>query len=797
MTRRTLLFGLILFCVSWVCYSDELTVTELIRGVNQGRQTIQSGELVVQVTVIYPPEKSEVEIDAWIQAETKKAMEDIRLGIFHKDLSIPYTDPSDFEKVYLIPTLNFQATLFRQRTVVEKSHVAFQLQGIDTGPPLYKITIVENPRCSLESFEAENHQAGNFHLLAYDTQSQIREHIGDIVSPAPSAGSISLSRSNYFAGYRPFESYGHSSGSVPISAKRIGKEVVDGAACEILTYEVATGQNVTIWVDPSIDFCLRRTEVKESRDTPVIVYLSEYKQFQQFGDVWYPKVTQITECEVDGSRCKMTSVEVVVAEFNINFPKDFFKIDRDFYEGHGRRVRDMETPRFGRDGSLPSTDSEELLLLCGPQSLLRICEILNITTNLNELKKLTQFTPTRGTTMLGLKDAATYKGLAPIGVKATLKLLKKEKVPLPAIAYVDENHFLVFEAVTQSGIKISDSAHKYNPHLSWDELADIWDGELLIFDTKKGPKRKPQQIPIAFTETPEYDFGKALGGSEIKHTFTIKNIGQKPLKILSVTETCACTASVLSQDEISPGGEGSISAVLTVPSANKQVQENLLVLTDDPTESTLTLTLKGQAFIPLTTFPEHLAFGSQKPLQKPLTKKISLHVQKDVQILDVRTDTEHVKAKKETEGNIPHVEVMLLPSLPIGQFSHNLLIDYEYRGQQSTHKLPIFGEVLGDFWMTPKRLFFGMIKETETFSKKIAISPTRDHFFKITAVESSSKAVIAKVTKMDADMPYQVTVTIVPNAESGEISGEIFVRTSSPTQPILRVPFFGIVAGSR
>ena len=103
MTRQTLLFGFILFCVSWVCYSDELTITELIRGVNQARQTIQSGELVVQVTVIYPPEKSEAEIDAWIQAETKKAMEDIRLGIFHKDLSIPYTDPSDFEKVYLIP----------------------------------------------------------------------------------------------------------------------------------------------------------------------------------------------------------------------------------------------------------------------------------------------------------------------------------------------------------------------------------------------------------------------------------------------------------------------------------------------------------------------------------------------------------------------------------------------------------------------------------------------------------------------------------------------------------------------
>ena len=796
MTRQTLIFGLILFCVSWVCYSDELTVTELIRGVNQARQTIQSGELVVYVKFTYPREKSEAEIDAWIQAETKKEMENIRKGIFHKDLSIPYTDPNDFQKIYLIPYLNYRSNGFRQHTIVEKSHVAFQLQGIDAGVPPYKMTVVENPRRYLGSIEAENHQAGNFYLLAYDTQSQIREHIGDIVSPAPSAGSVSLSRSNYFAGYRPFESYGRSPGSVPISAKRIGKEVVDEAACEILTYEVATGKNIKIWVDPSIDFCIRRTEVKESRDTSVIVHLSEYKQFRQFGDVWYPEVTQMTYCDADGSRRKKTSVEVVACEFNINFPKDFFKIDRNFYEGHGRRFRDMERFQFGRDGSIPSTDSEENLLLCGPQSLLRICEILNIITNLNELKKLTQFTPTRGTTMLGLKNAAIYKGLAPTGVKATLKLLKKGKVPLPAIAYVAANHFLVFEAVTQSGIKISDSAHKYNPHLSWDELAEIWNGELLIFDTKKGPKRKPQQIPIAFAETPEYDFGKALGGSEIKHTFTFKNIGQKPLKILSVTEPCACTASVLSQDEIPVGETGRIAAVLTVPSANKQVQESLLVLTDDPTQSTLTFTLTGQAFIPLTTFPERLALGNQNLLQSPLTKRVSFHMEEDVKILGVRTTSEHLKVKLE-DGQIPQMEVQVLSSIPVGPFSDYLLVDYRYNGQKTTHKVPIFGEILGDFQVTPNRLFFGMIKETETVSRNIAISPTRAHFFKITSVESSSKAVIAKVTKTNDEMPYQVTVIIVPNTESGEKSGEIFVRTSSPTQPILRVPFFGIVAGSK
>ena len=69
--------------------------------------------------------------------------------------------------------------------------------------------------------------------------------------------------------------------------------------------------------------------------------------------------------------------------------------------------------------------------------------------------------------MLGLKNAATFKGLAPTGVKATVTLLKREKVPMPAIAYVNNNHFLIFEKVNKDGVDITDPAQKYNPHLSW------------------------------------------------------------------------------------------------------------------------------------------------------------------------------------------------------------------------------------------------------------------------------------------------------------------------------------------
>ena len=162
------------------------------------------------------------------------------------------------------------------------------------------------------------------------------------------------------------------------------------------------------------------------------------------------------------------------------------------------------------------------------------------------------------------------------------------------------------------------------------------------------------------------------------------------------------------------------------------MNESLLVLTNDPVQSTITLSLKGEAFIPLKTFPERLAFGNQKPLQTPLTKRVSLHLQDGVELLSIRTDSGHLNATLQTENDIPFVALKFLPTLPVGQFSHNLLIDYTYEGEQTTHNVLVFGEVLGELQVVPNRLFFGLIKDPSTVSKtnydfRARVSPHSHH----------------------------------------------------------------------
>lgn len=781
MSRIVLNIFLVFSYVSSACSFKELAVNSIIRGVNQAGHQIWSGEVQFTATDIYhDARKSEQEIALWMREERERKLKAFRPNSYNTDI-----DRKEFQEKYLEEHLNFWAEWHRQRAENETTVMAFRILDRDDifYPKFhqFKMAIKELPGLPLDSKEAQWLQAGSFYLRTYDGIMLAREDFGNIVVPTPTFRPVRLSTSGDF-GFRRFALFGRA--TVPATAKRVGKEIVDGAECQILVSNGDGWQN-KIWVDPSRDFCVRRSETRASQDGP-IGYLMEYQDFRRFGDIWYPTIIRIASFE-NLALSRMTTIEVKDAEFNVDFPKGFFKVDPGLY---GASLY-MNAPKFDRPPTLPESETDSLLLLCGPRSLLRICEILNVKTNLRELKELTRFDPSLGTTMLGLKKAATYKGLTPQGVKANLKGLRKKKVPMPAIAYINGDHFLVFEAIQSNGVRISDPAEKYNPHLSWKQLSEIWEGELLIFDTEGQPP-KSESIPLAFAPEEEYDFGEALGGSEVRHNFTIQNIGQQPLTILSMTETCACTAAIVSQRDVPAGANAIIEAVLKIPSENTLVEESISVFTNDPTQNTLILTFKGRAFVPLKTFPERLAFGNQKLVQRPLTKRISLHLRTEVEILGVRTDSEHISAIL-THGQIPHVEVQLLPTLPVGQFTHHILIDYKYGQKGTTHEIPVFGEVLGAFTVSPKRLFFGLVKD-KAVSKTVTISSVSKQPFKITSVHSGSAYITTKVNSPGHGVGYQLTATVNPEAPAGELSSEILVKTNNPSQPTLRVPFSAIVS---
>lgn len=769
-------------CISRLCVSQELPFESLVIGVNQARTTIETGEMSVLVTLYHPARKSPEEIRASIEKNKEEALREN-----HDEETIR-------ELFKEIPVE--EEWFFGEHEDVEKSNVAFRIFDHDSTHLegyQFKMNQIDRREINLYSDRAKYLDGGYHRMLTYDAQVQVYEEI------APTIG-IAFDNHDAWLGFLHFHFLGRSRYRMPPDAKLMKKEVIGEADCYVLEFqpEGKTAANlVRIWVDPQKHFCIRREERYKDGYTWEMVY----QDFQMHGDIWFPKVSRLTG-KTQGKVESSWTIVVNEAHFNLDFPPNFFKVDPDTYLNQNlellpgsKAVTDLKRTLYQPSPDIPQIESD--LLRCGPNSLLRVCEILKVDANFDEICRLSDFNPNVGTTMLGLHQAARDKNLNPKGIKASMKTLRT--VSMPAIAYVGGNHFLVFEKVMSDGVVIFDPANKYDYYLSSEELSQLWGGELLIFDYKDEFSQS-ESMPYVHIDSNYYDFGAAPGGSQIKHTFKLKNTGSEILTIFKVERSCNCTATIVSQDEIPPGQYGAIETVLKVPSENREVEERIYVYTNSPTQNKIPLTVKGTAFLPISTFPDQVYFGKVAP-RRTLRKILTVHraTGKDIQITGVRVNSSDLTAEivSNEESEITRIEVTILESVPVGQFICRLSVGYSYEGEKATHDVTVRGEVLGVFDVSPKKLFFGLVNGEKSVSKTVTISPVNSQPFEITEVLSDSKFVTTKIIPRADAGGYHMLVMVnrnVPNASSGEFSGEIVMKTNSTTQPTIRVPFVGIIS---
>lgn len=773
------------FCASQLCQSQNMPLELLVSGVNEARAAIETGEMQLLVTLHRPARKSPDEIQAWIEKSKEEVSREN-----HDDRILKQ----------LIQEIPVEAEwFFGEHEDIEQSNVAFGIFNHDSvhlGGYQFKMHQIDSRGMDLYSDTARYLNGGYYRMLAYDARVQVYEEI------YPTTG-VAFDNRDSWLGFLGFQFLGRSRYRVPSNARLLKKELIGNTDCYVIEFqpEGQTAVNlVRIWVDPQADFCILREERVGNE------YLWEmiYEDFQAHKEIWFPKVSRL----IGKSRGKIESSWTIVvneALFNLNFPPDFFKIVPEIYLNQGlevlpgsKTVAGLELTQYQSTPDIPKPDipqDESNLLRCGPNSLLRVCEILAIDTNFAEIAKLSEFNPDVGTTMLGLYNAARTKNLNPRGIKANIKALGTLSVP--AIAYVGGNHFLVFEKIDSDGVLVFDPASpagKGSYFLPLDRLSQIWSGELLTFD-RKAEVMQSKSAPYVSVDSNYYDFGAAPGGSRIKHTFQLKNTGSEILKIFKVERTCACTATVVSHDEIFPGQYGAIEAVLTVPSENREVEEKIYVYTNSPQQDRISLILKGTAFLPISTFPSQVFFGKVTSRTTP-RKILTVHraIEKDVQIMGVSIDSPDLTATI-VSGDVnrtTRVEVAMLASMPVGQFAHRLSIDYTYENKEATHDVSVMGEVLGAFSISPRSFFFGFVDSEKETTKTVTISSTDSKPFKIVTMQSTSKHVVPKIIPQEG-IGYKIAAVIDWKQPSGKLSGEILVKTDNLIQSSIRLPFFAVV----
>lgn len=99
--------------------------------------------------------------------------------------------------------------------------------------------------------------------------------------------------------------------------------------------------------------------------------------------------------------------------------------------------------------------------------------------------------------------------------------------------------------------------------------------------------------PKISVEHPNHDFGTFNEGVDSTHVFIVKNIGNRPLYIISVTKPCGCTSPTYSEKPIKPGETGTVTVKYKSADHPGNFKKTLQIKTNDPKKDVVTISISG------------------------------------------------------------------------------------------------------------------------------------------------------------------------------------------------------------
>lgn len=100
---------------------------------------------------------------------------------------------------------------------------------------------------------------------------------------------------------------------------------------------------------------------------------------------------------------------------------------------------------------------------------------------------------------------------------------------------------------------------------------------------------------------PRYDAGRVEAGTIVRHTYLLRNHGTATLQILA-KPSCGCTTTDYDRT-IASGTTGTVAVAVDTKSMRGSIEKTIAVITNDPAQATITLTLVAAIRRPLIVEP--------------------------------------------------------------------------------------------------------------------------------------------------------------------------------------------------
>ncbi|NVB43093.1 DUF1573 domain-containing protein [Pseudenhygromyxa sp. WMMC2535] len=149
-----------------------------------------------------------------------------------------------------------------------------------------------------------------------------------------------------------------------------------------------------------------------------------------------------------------------------------------------------------------------------------------------------------------------------------------------------------------------------------------------------------------------FDFGSLAPGGSATHVFTIENVGTADLHIERVKRTCGCTATVLADKLVPPGGKTEIEVTLKPKGSQQHVHKTVTVISDDPEQPSFPLTMQGELLVDAVAKPARLTLNNLRPKAEGVSRfQIDIRTEStQIESVKVLDDQEHFSVHALEDG---------------------------------------------------------------------------------------------------------------------------------------------------
>jgi hypothetical protein len=292
-------------------------------------------------------------------------------------------------------------------------------------------------------------------------------------------------------------------------------------------------------------------------------------------------------------------------------------------------------------------------------------------------------------------------------------------------------------------------------------------------------------------------FGTVARSQAVEHSFPVKNVGTKVLKIRHIETTCLCATARATKSELQPGESAEIIAKLEpYKYPGHDPQKTLSVVTNDPDEPAVPLTILAFIVDMVELEPEEILLPNLRAGQ-PASAEARI-IQDGAMDLDIKqiessspmisVDTRPLEGDR--KGHI--LAITISPEMPEGAFEESITITTNYSdytdykrmrgGGLELYKnykklqLPVKGAIKGTISVVPRSVNFGSVSPGESQQRKLVVSG--DTPFEIESVSLADSALSASFGPAAAGIRHEISIQFLAEGPGRKINDKLIISTS-------------------